>query len=146
MWFVFLVSIVVNIGMWFERFVIVVTSLHRDFLPSSWSYFKPTWVDICTYLGTFGLFFTFFLLFMRYLPVIAIAEGGVLDTLTNDTAVLYKNQNIEGLKQAIVEFENRERDFEIRLLKHQADKFSKQRFRERTEHSIQSFLNKTYSA
>src|SRR6266705_3412638 len=71
---VFILSIFVNIGMWFERFVIVVTSLHRDFIPSNWGYFKPTWVDICTYLGTFGLFFTFFLLFIRFLPLIAIAE------------------------------------------------------------------------
>ncbi len=71
---VFILSIVVNIGMWFERFVIVVTSLHRDFIPSNWGYFQPTWVDILTYAGTFGLFFTFFLLFLRFLPMIAIAE------------------------------------------------------------------------
>ena len=71
---VFVMSLLVNIGMWFERFVIVVTSLHREFLPSNWDYFKPTWVDICTYLGTFGLFFTCFLLFIRFLPLIAIAE------------------------------------------------------------------------
>jgi molybdopterin-containing oxidoreductase family membrane subunit len=71
---VFVLSILVNIGMWFERFVIIVISLHRDFLPSSWAYYKPTWVDICTFLGTFGLFFTFFLLFMRFLPMIAVSE------------------------------------------------------------------------
>jgi molybdopterin-containing oxidoreductase family membrane subunit len=71
---VFIISIVVNIGMWFERFVIIVTSLHRDYLPSSWGYFSPTWVDICTFIGSFGLFFTLFLLFMRFLPMIAIAE------------------------------------------------------------------------
>ena len=71
---VFILSIFVNIGMWFERFVIVVTSLHRDFLPSSWGYYMPTWVDVCTYLGTFGLFFTMFLLFLRYVPMIAVAE------------------------------------------------------------------------
>src|SRR5438477_2271503 len=65
---VFILSIFVNIGMWFERFVIVVTSLHREFLPSNWSYYSPTWVDICTHLGTFGLFFTFFLLFIRFVP------------------------------------------------------------------------------
>ncbi|BBM89947.1 hypothetical protein COTS27_01665 [Spirochaetota bacterium] len=70
----FVVSILVNIGMWFERFVIIVTSLHRDFLPANWSYYIPTWVDIATYVGTFGLFFTFFLLFLRYLPAIAISE------------------------------------------------------------------------
>jgi molybdopterin-containing oxidoreductase family membrane subunit len=70
----FFISIVVNIGMWFERFVIIVTSLHRDYLPSSWSMFSPTWVDIGFYLGTFGLFFTLYLLFAKYFPVIAVAE------------------------------------------------------------------------
>tara|TARA_B100000427_G_scaffold329551_1_gene346276 strand:- start:5714 stop:7114 length:1401 start_codon:yes stop_codon:yes gene_type:complete len=70
----FVVSIFVNIGMWFERFVITVTSLHRDFLPSSWGYYSPTWVDVCTFIGSFGLFFTLFLLFLRFLPVISIAE------------------------------------------------------------------------
>lgn len=70
----FILSIVVNIGMWFERFVITVTSLANDYLPSSWDYYSPTWVDIGTYVGTFGLFFTFFLLFLRFLPMIAIAE------------------------------------------------------------------------
>jgi Ni/Fe-hydrogenase subunit HybB-like protein len=71
---VFIVSIFVNIGMWFERFVIIASSLHRDFLPSSWAYFTPTWVDIAMFIGSFGLFFTFFLLFVRFLPIIAIAE------------------------------------------------------------------------
>ncbi|MGA0867714.1 MAG: NrfD/PsrC family molybdoenzyme membrane anchor subunit [Planctomycetota bacterium] len=70
----FIVSIFVNIGMWFERFVITVTSLHRDFLPSSWGYFSPTIIDVLTYLGSFGLFFTMFLLFAKFLPVIAISE------------------------------------------------------------------------
>jgi Ni/Fe-hydrogenase subunit HybB-like protein len=71
---VFIISIIVNVGMWFERFVIIVISLHRDFLPSSWAYYHPTWVDICTYIGTFGLFLTMFLLFIRFLPMIAISE------------------------------------------------------------------------
>ena len=71
---VFVLSIFVNIGMWFERFVIVVTSLHREFIPSNWGYYSPTVVDVLQYLGTFGLFFTFFLLFLRYVPLIAIAE------------------------------------------------------------------------
>jgi len=53
---------------------IVIGSLYQDFLPASWGYFKPTWVDICTYLGTFGLFFTCFLLFIRFLPLVAISE------------------------------------------------------------------------
>jgi molybdopterin-containing oxidoreductase family membrane subunit len=72
--FVFILSIFVNIGMWFERFVIVVTSLHRDFLPSNWGYYSPTYVDVLTYVGTFGLFMSLFLLFIRFLPLIAIAE------------------------------------------------------------------------
>ncbi len=74
LWFVFIISILVNVGMWFERFVIIVIGLHREFLPSSWGYYKPTYVDICTYIGTFGLFFTCFLLFIRFLPMIAISE------------------------------------------------------------------------
>jgi molybdopterin-containing oxidoreductase family membrane subunit len=64
----------VNIGMWFERFVIVVTSLSRDYLPSSWGVYVPTWVDIATLAGSFGLFFTLFLLFIRFVPMVAIAE------------------------------------------------------------------------
>jgi len=72
--FTFVMSIVVNIGMWFERFVIIVLSLYHDWLPSSWSYFSPKWPDIGFYLGTFGLFFTCYLLFSKYFPVIAIAE------------------------------------------------------------------------
>lgn len=71
---VFLISIVVNIGMWFERFVIIVTSLHRDFLPSSWAHYVPTTIEIATFIGSFGLFFTGFLLFCRFVPVIAMAE------------------------------------------------------------------------
>ena len=71
---VFIISILVNVGMWFERFVIIVIGLHRDFLPSNWGYYHPTWVDIGTYVGTFGLFFTMFLLFIRFLPMIAISE------------------------------------------------------------------------
>jgi Ni/Fe-hydrogenase subunit HybB-like protein len=70
----FVISLVVNTGMWLERFVIVVTSLHRDFLPSSWGMYWPTKWDISTYIGTLGLFFTLFYLFLRYLPVIAISE------------------------------------------------------------------------
>ena len=70
----FVVSIVVNIGMWFERFVIIVTSLHRDFLPSSWDNYIPTWVDYGIMLGSFGFFFTLYLIFVRILPSIAIAE------------------------------------------------------------------------
>ena len=72
--FTFIMSIVVNIGMWFERFVIIVTSLYRDYLPSSWTYYSPTWPEVGFYLGTFGLFFTCFFLFAKYFPVIAVAE------------------------------------------------------------------------
>jgi Ni/Fe-hydrogenase subunit HybB-like protein len=70
----FVISIIVNIGMWFERFVIAITSLSTDFLPSSWGYYSPTMWDVLTYVGTFGLFFTFFLLFLRFLPMVAVAE------------------------------------------------------------------------
>ncbi len=69
----FILSIFVNIGMWFERFVIVVT-LHRDFIPSAWDYYTPTVFDILTFIGSFGLFFTLFILFLKFLPAIAIAE------------------------------------------------------------------------
>jgi molybdopterin-containing oxidoreductase family membrane subunit len=60
--------------MWFERFVIIVTSIHRDFLPSSWGYFSPTWVDITLFIGTIGLFVFLFLLFVRFLPMITMFE------------------------------------------------------------------------
>jgi Ni/Fe-hydrogenase subunit HybB-like protein len=72
--FTFLISILINIGMWFERFVIIATTLARDFVPSSWSYYSPTWVEVSLYLGTFGLFFTCFLVFARLAPVVAVAE------------------------------------------------------------------------
>ncbi len=70
----FILSIIVNIGMWFERFVIIVTSLHRDYLPSSWAMFYPTIYDMGVYLFTFGLFFTAFFLFAKFFPVINMAE------------------------------------------------------------------------
>jgi len=73
-WVLFILSIFVNIGMWFERFVIVVTSLHRDFMPSSWTYYTPTMIEFLTLLGSFGLFFTCFLLFCRVLPMLAFGE------------------------------------------------------------------------
>jgi molybdopterin-containing oxidoreductase family membrane subunit len=66
--------------MWFERYVIVVTSLHRDFLPSSWKYYTPTWYDWGWTVGSFGLFFFLFLLFVRALPAIAMSEvKGVME-------------------------------------------------------------------
>ncbi|GIV56481.1 MAG: polysulfide reductase chain C [Candidatus Kapaibacterium sp.] len=70
----FIVSILVNIGMWFERFTIIATSLHHDFLPASWGYYTPTWVEVSIFAGTIGIFLTLFLLFAKYIPVIAIAE------------------------------------------------------------------------
>jgi Ni/Fe-hydrogenase subunit HybB-like protein len=70
----FVVSLIVNVGMWLERFVIVVISLHRDFLPSSWGMYYPTRWDWATYVGTIGLFLTLLFLFIRFLPVISIYE------------------------------------------------------------------------
>jgi molybdopterin-containing oxidoreductase family membrane subunit len=70
----FVVSIFVNVGMWFERFVIIVTSLHRGYLPSSWTMYTPTAIEVGTLVGSFGLFFTCFLLFIRVLPIISIWE------------------------------------------------------------------------
>jgi hypothetical protein len=70
----FVISLVVNTGMWLERFVIVVTSLHRDFLPSSWGMYYPTMWDWFTYVGTLGLFLTLLFLFLRFLPMISIFE------------------------------------------------------------------------
>jgi molybdopterin-containing oxidoreductase family membrane subunit len=69
-----LIAVCVNVGMWFERFVIVVTSLHRDYLPSSWMMFYPTWVDVLQLVGGFGLFTVPFLLFIRFVPMVAISE------------------------------------------------------------------------
>lgn len=84
----FILSIVVNIGMWFERFVIIVTSLHRDYVPSSWTMFYPTWVDIGVFVGTIGIFFTLFLLFARFFPVLALNE---LKSILKGSGESYKN-------------------------------------------------------
>jgi molybdopterin-containing oxidoreductase family membrane subunit len=79
-WVLFIVAILVNVGMWFERFVIIITSLHRDFLPASWGMFHMTVFDWLILIGSFGLFFTLFLLFARALPTIAMSEvKGVMD-------------------------------------------------------------------
>ncbi len=85
--FSFFISIVVNIGMWFERFVIIVTSLHRDYLPSSWTMFSPTFVDIGIFIGTIGFFFVLFLLYARSFPVIAQAE---VKTILKSSGEKYK--------------------------------------------------------
>ena len=70
----FLLSILVNVGMWLERFVIIITSLHRDFLPTSWGMYYPTFWDLATLAGSLGLFFCLYFLFCRFLPVISIFE------------------------------------------------------------------------
>jgi len=84
----FILSIFVNIGMWFERFVIIVTSLHRDFLPSSWTMFSPTFIDIGIFVGTIGFFFVLFLLYSRAFPVIAQAE---IKSILKSSGSEYKN-------------------------------------------------------
>jgi Ni/Fe-hydrogenase subunit HybB-like protein len=87
----FIISIFVNIGMWFERFVIIVTSLHRDYLPSSWAMFSPTSIDVGIYVGTIGLFFTLFLLFAKFFPVVNMAE--VKAILKSSSEVTHTNKN-----------------------------------------------------
>jgi molybdopterin-containing oxidoreductase family membrane subunit len=76
----FILSLVVNTGMWLERFIIIVPSLHRDFLPSSWGMYYPTLKDWSMYVGTIGLFFTLLFIFIRILPAISIFEMRVLLT------------------------------------------------------------------
>jgi Ni/Fe-hydrogenase subunit HybB-like protein len=71
LWFA---SILINVGMWCERFTIILTSLHRDFLPSSWKNYSPTWVDFSLFIGTIGLFSTLFLLFLKFVPAVAVTE------------------------------------------------------------------------
>ena len=86
----FILSIFVNIGMWFERFVIIVTSLHRDYIPSNWGMFHPTFVDIGIFLGTIGIFFTLFLLYSRFFPVLALNE---LKSILKSSGDNYKKQH-----------------------------------------------------
>ncbi|NNK80058.1 MAG: hydrogenase, partial [Flavobacteriales bacterium] len=88
--FTFFMSIVVNIGMWFERYVIIVTSLHRDYVPSSWTMFHPTFVDVGVFIGTIGIFFTLFLLFARFFPVLALNE---LKSILKISGEEYKNKD-----------------------------------------------------
>ena len=87
----FILSIIVNIGMWFERFVIIVTSLHRDFLPSSWVMYSPTYIEVGIFVGTIGLFFTLFLIFSRVFPVIALAE---LKSILKKTGNQFKKKSV----------------------------------------------------
>jgi molybdopterin-containing oxidoreductase family membrane subunit len=70
----FIISLIVNVGMWLERFVIIVLSLHRDYLPSSWGMYAPTFWDWSTFIGTIGLFVALLFLFLRFLPMISIFE------------------------------------------------------------------------
>ena len=95
-------SIVVNIGMWFERFVIIVSSLYRDYLPSSWSvYYRPTIWEVGFYLGSFGLFFTCYFLFSKFFPVIAIAE---IKHILKRSGANYKDQMAEVEHEQVPEF------------------------------------------
>jgi molybdopterin-containing oxidoreductase family membrane subunit len=98
----FFMSIIVNVGMWFERFVIIVTSVHRDYLPSSWGpYYSPTIWEVGFYLGTFGLFFTCYFLFVKFFPVIALAEIKHILKRSGDN---YKNNMGELEQESMEEF------------------------------------------
>src|SRR6476469_7911865 len=98
----FFMSILVNIGMWFERFVIIVTSLYRDYLPSSWSpYYAPTIWEVGFYMGTFGLFFTCYFLFSKFMPVIAIAE---IKHILKRSGESYKEQMTHAEQESPEEF------------------------------------------
>ncbi|MCI0650414.1 MAG: polysulfide reductase NrfD [Planctomycetes bacterium] len=81
-WVMMIIAAFVNIGMWFERYVIIVSSLANDYMPSAWGYYRPTWVDVGILIGSFGLFFTLFCLFARFLPFVAMAE--VRGTMAQD--------------------------------------------------------------
>jgi Ni/Fe-hydrogenase subunit HybB-like protein len=102
----FIISIIVNIGMWFERFMISVVSLATDFMPANWDYYSPTWVDIMTYVGTFGLFFTMFLLFLRFLPMVAIAE--VKAVMPQADPHYYEDHDDEGSHDSSVTVDQKE--------------------------------------
>ena len=103
--FTFIMSVVVNVGMWFERFVIIVTSIFRDYLPSSWSlYYRPSIYEIGFYLGTFGLFFTCYFLFSKYFPVIAIWE---IKHVLKTTGESYKTKMEDLEKLSAEEFYNK---------------------------------------
>jgi len=88
----FILSIVVNIGMWFERYVIIVTSLHRDYLPSSWGEFIPTATDVGVFIGTLGIFLTLFLTFTRFFPVLALNE---LKTILKSSGESYRTKQVK---------------------------------------------------
>jgi molybdopterin-containing oxidoreductase family membrane subunit len=94
----FLMSIFVNIGMWFERFVIIATTLARDYLPSSWSFYVPTMVEVGIFVGTLGIFFTFYLLFTRVAPVVAIAE---IKHILKSSGNQYATKNAEAIVKQV---------------------------------------------
>ncbi len=103
--FTFFMSIIVNVGMWFERFVIIVSSLYRDYLPSSWSlYYRPTIFEIGFYLGTFGLFFVCFFLFAKYFPTIAIAE---VKSILKTSGETYKTKMADLEQLSLEEFDKK---------------------------------------
>jgi molybdopterin-containing oxidoreductase family membrane subunit len=83
--------------MWFERFVIIVTSLHRDYVPSSWTWFHPTFIDIGIFIGTIGIFFTLFLLFARYFPVLALNEVKSILKISGESYKAHAWENDGGL-------------------------------------------------
>jgi molybdopterin-containing oxidoreductase family membrane subunit len=98
--FTFFLAILVNVGMWFERFVIIVTSIYRDYLPSSWTtYYSPSIWEIGFYLGTFGLFFTCYFLFAKFFPVIAVAEIKAILKLSGES---YKDK-LSGMEEMTAE-------------------------------------------
>jgi molybdopterin-containing oxidoreductase family membrane subunit len=99
----FVISIIVSIGMWLERFVIIVTSLHRDFLPSSWAMYSPTIFDLSMFLGTIGFFFTLIYLFVRFLPIISIFE---VRTLLPDAQVKGHHEDFE---ESVLDVQSTER-------------------------------------
>ncbi|MDE3247172.1 MAG: polysulfide reductase NrfD [Bacteroidota bacterium] len=100
--FTFFMSILVNVGMWFERFVIIVTSIYRDFLPSSWStYYAPSIFEVGFYMGTFGLFFTCYFLFSKFFPVIAVAE---IKHILKKNGESYKDDMTQVDQQPVEEF------------------------------------------
>src|SRR4029077_667952 len=100
--FTFFMSVLINVGMWFERFVIIVTSIYRDYLPSAWSnYYSPTIWEVGFYLGTFGLFFTCYFLFAKFFPVIALAE---IKHILKRTGENYKGKMGELEEESMEEF------------------------------------------
>jgi molybdopterin-containing oxidoreductase family membrane subunit len=98
-------SVLINVGMWCERFVIVVISLHRDFLPSAWALYKPTWVDLSLLFGTVCFFGTLFLLFLRFIPAVAVQEAKELRHELHKEHVLHEIPEFSQEALAITELE-----------------------------------------